>query len=441
MVDNKNSNRPGGARLLWKILRWLSLVIVVGAAVGLRVGYAQIFPKVDDEIGQPVASPPVLDAFGADPRVTSVADWERRRPQLETAFATHLYGDMPPQMETTVLARESFAKPLAPSTRLDQLTLGFGSEGTRGKANVLLIRPAPEVKLRGLIVMQTFCGNAAAGHYRNPAVQSLAAAPKFCKGPMSALSHIILGKYPSAPPYALVTARGYAIAIVYAPDLVPDEAATSGPALERLYGRDYKTSSRPGGALAAWAWLYAQTGRALGQEPGLEGVPVIAWGHSRNGKAALLAGAVYPEISGVIAHQSGKGGTTLTRSHLGESVKQITDSYGYWFTPAYARFAGNEAAIPVDQHQLIALNAPKPVLIGTGDRDKWSDPPGSFRAAQGASPVYELYGFKPFDQTALTAFDATRRVAFFMRAGTHGVTTQDWNLMLAFLDAHFPARP
>jgi len=141
----------------------------------------------------------------------------------------------------------------------------------------------------------------------------------------------------------------------------------------------------------------------------------------------------------VIAHQSGRGGAALTRSEAGESVAQITRTFGFWFTPRFATYAGREAEIPVDQHQLLALIAPRPVLIGSGDRDAWSDPAGAFRAVQAASPVYQLYGAPAFEQTRMTKPELARPQAFFMRRGTHGVTTEDWALFLEFLDAHFPA--
>ncbi len=235
---------------------------------------------------------------------------------------------------------------------------------------------------------------------------------------------------------ALLLAGGIWLRLTYVHyfPLVPDDARTAPAALHKLYGPD----TTPGGALAAWAWLYSELGEVLTREPGLAGTPVVAWGHSRNGKAALLAGAVYPGVAGVIAHQSGRGGAALTRGTVGETVAQITGEYAYWFTPKYATYAGREAAIPVDQHQLLALAAPKPVLLGAGDRDRWGDPSGSFRALQGAWPVYRLHGVPPLTQTRLAEPDLTKPLASFMRPGTHGVTTADWETFLTFLDIHFP---
>lgn len=420
---------------LWRIGLGLVLVALIGAGVALRVTYLHYFPRIADAIGGPPASPPVLGPFGADPAVTSRAEWETRRaPLLRAAFADALYGPLPPHLAEQILARLTLpADGLPPGARLQQLTVGFGTRGDRGKANVLLVQgPA---RPRALIVIQNFCGNAVALHNRYKAAFSLDGTPKECRGVMEDVSHIILGKYPHAPPLRLILERGYAVAMVYAGDLVPDDPARAGPALARLYG-----GAPQGSALSAWAWLYSELGEVLTREPGLDGAPVIAWGHSRNGKAALWAAANDPNIAGVIAHQSGRGGASLSRSSMGESLGGITRNYGFWFSPRYATFAGREGQLPIDQHQLIALIAPRPVLLGAGDRDGWADPPGAFRAAQGASPVYQLYGKPAFTQTKLMQPDLTRPLAFYMRHGTHGVTTQDWNVFLQFLDAHFPSR-
>jgi hypothetical protein len=285
-------------------------------------------------------------------------------------------------------------------------------------------------------VVQNFCGNALALHKRYDEVRSLTPPPDLCEGFLKAPAGIILGRWIDGPPLERVLERGYAVAVVYAADLVPDEAAASKPALSRLYGSDAET----GGALAAWAWLYDALGGVLAREPGLDGAPVVAWGHSRNGKAALLAGAVYPRIAGVISHQSGRGGAALNRSDTGETIAQITRTYGFWFSPRYGDFAGRVGEMTVDQHQLLALIAPRPVLLGAGDRDRWSDPAGAFRAAQGAAPVWRLYGKPGLDQTRLSEPDLTRPLATFMRKGTHGVTTRDWDYFLDWLDANFPPR-
>lgn len=127
---------------LWRIGLGLVLVALIGAGVALRVTYLHYFPRIADAIGGPSASPPVLGPFGSDPAVTGRADWETRRaPLLRAAFADTLYGPLPPHLAEQILARLTLpADGLPPGARLQQLTVGFGTRGDRGKANVLLVQ-------------------------------------------------------------------------------------------------------------------------------------------------------------------------------------------------------------------------------------------------------------------------------------------------------------
>ena len=125
----------------------------------------------------------------------------------------------------------------------------------------------------------------------------------------------------------------------------------------------------------------------------------IAYGHSRYGKAALLAAAFDGSIDAVISHQSGTGGASLSRDKKGETVEKIMQSYPHWFSAKY-----NADNKDFDQHHLLALIAPRPILLGNASRDVWSDPEGAFRAAQGASPIYQLYGKDGLRQTKLTDY-------------------------------------
>ncbi|MBX3511817.1 MAG: alpha/beta hydrolase, partial [Hyphomonadaceae bacterium] len=140
-------------------------------------------------------------------------------------------------------------------------------------------------------------------------------------------------------------------------------------------------------------------------------------------------------IAAVIAHQSGRGGASLNRSDAGESIAEIMGAYPWWFPPAYARAA--ESA--VDQDDLIALIAPRPVLLGNSRRDAWADPLGAWRAAESASPVYELYGEGGLVQPDMRRPNLRAGIGFYTRDGLHGVHSQDWDVFLEFLDAHFRA--
>ena len=111
-------------------------------------------------------------------------------------------------------------------------------------------------------------------------------------------------------------------------------------------------------------------------------------------------------------------------------------SYPHWFAPAYAKY-DSSSPLEVDQHHLLALIAPKPILLGNARRDVWSDPEGAFHVAKGADSVYELYGVEGLSVNKLSEFDPESSLSFWIRGGTHGIVKEDWPAFLNFLDFHF----
>jgi hypothetical protein len=164
---------------------------------------------------------------------------------------------------------------------------------------------------------------------------------------------------------------------------------------------------------------------------------VVAYGHSRYGKTALLSAATSPNIDGVIAHQSGTGGASILRDGTGESIEDIMKSYPHWFTKRFGDYADDENALPVDAHNLLSLIAPKPVMLGNARRDVWSDPEGAFHAAQAATQSWTDQGANGLTAARLDQFIPSDTISFWMRPGTHGVVKEDWPAFLDFMDAHF----
>lgn len=412
-------------------------LIVVGAAfvAALLSAYGcvnMVLPAVPNAVTGDAARPAALAAFETDPPVASVANWtERRAPLLRAAFEREVYGVFPEAGAPTISDRTVVAEAaFGGRGRVEQWTVNLGEAGA---FNLALAIPTDAEGPVPVILMQTFCGNAAAFRFMDGVSGPLDAWSGCDGGWSDPIIKSIFGRYIAGPPFERVLDAGYALAIFYAGDVVPDSGTRGMAALEATAAAD----GERWGAIGAWAWLFSRAIDVLDADPRFDPERTAIWGHSRNGKSALVAAAFDPRVDAVIAHQSGKGGATLTRSYAGESVKQITDSYPHWFAAQYATYADNEDAIPVDQHQLIALIAPRPILFGNSIRDKWSDPEGAYRAVQGADPVYELFGSEGLDQPSMRQPNFDADLAFFLRPGRHGVTTQDWEYFLTFLDAHF----
>lgn len=385
-----------------------------------------------DLINQEAASPGVLDVFGDDPPVATAEAWvSRRAPILRKAFEDEVYGPVPLDLKAVEVGRRvvdvNYANSAGVLEEID-VRVGEGPDAAGFRIALALPRDATAGASAPLIVNQNFCGNAGA-------MNSTALSDGGCmnEGPMAAVIRLIFGKYIIEGPNELILKRGYAYATLYAGPFAADSAAAAGPQLEKL-GRILPEGRTPEGVLAVWAAAYGWALDVLEADPRIDEGRTAVWGHSRQGKAALLAAAFDPRIEGAMVMQAGKGGATLTRSYAGETVEQLTTSYPHWFSPAYAAYSGRERDMPVDQHQLIALAAPRPLLLGNGWKDVWSDPNGSFRAAQGADPVYELLGADGLMQKGLRDTTARGEIDFFIREGGHGVRVKDWDYMLDWLD-------
>ncbi len=421
---------------------WL-VALCLGGCVQMTVAWTDLDPR------GPEAAPALLGEFEGDAPVTDAAEWEsRRRPALARALQSSVYGTMPDASRTTILDRRVINEnAFGGRGRLEEYRIGasatFGERSVDvrpafdGAAGFImnLVTPKNVTGPAPVIIMETFCQR------WDTLPDAAVARPNAARGQrnegfMFNVMTYVFGRYICTPPVEAILDAGYAIATIHPADIVPD-AREAGVAELRRLSAGWADDETRWGAVAAWAWVFSRVVDALDEDPRFAASAKIAWGHSRYGKAALLAAASDARIDGAIAHQSGTGGASLNVRKKGESVEAITREYPHWFAPAYASFAGREEEMGVDQHALLGLIAPRPVLLGNARRDVWSDPNGAFRAAVGATPAYALYGSDGLRQQDLRAFNPEADLSFWIRPGTHGVVEEDWPAFIAFLNAHF----
>ncbi len=239
-------------------------------------------------------------------------------------------------------------------------------------------------------------------------------------------------------PAEQVIARGYAIAAIQVSDLAPDDKERYRDGVIRLF--EDEAGARPDtawAALAAWAWGASRAMDYFETDPAVDARRVAVVGHSRGGKAALWAGAEDERFALVVSNESGEGGAALTRRHFGETLARITDVFPHWFAGKYKSFSGRVDALPIDQHMLLALMAPRAVYVASADEDLWSDPRGEFLSLVHASPVFALWGDRSLAAGDMPPLDrplvAARR-GYHVRRGGHNLTRYDWQSVMDFAD-------
>ncbi len=257
-------------------------------------------------------------------------------------------------------------------------------------------------------------------------------------------------------PVETILKRGYGLATVYYGDIEPDHAEGWRTGVRAVFPAP-STSPSPSsaaqsvvpldkpleklapdawGAIAAWAWGLSRVVDYFETDTAIDAKRIALLGHSRLGKTALWAGAEDPRFAVVISNNSGEGGASLARRLFGERTHHLNKSFPHWFNAHFKRYDLKEETLPVDQHQLIALSAPRPVYIASAEQDRWADPKGEFLSAVGADPVYQLLGQPGLQTQTFPAINEPvgSTLRYHVRSGAHDVTAYDWEQYLGFAD-------
>lgn len=383
---------------------------------------------------------PLVAADGS--RIRDAQTWRaKRRPELLELFAREMYGRTPgmrpADMHWAVTSTDRQA--LGGKAVRKEITVWFTADKGGPKMSLLVYQPtgdagrhAPWPTFLGL----NFYGNQSV-HTDPEITMSRSWMRANEKQKVVSNRATMRGTHVEGWNIEAVVARGYATATVYYGDLCEDRPEGLTSDVGKVFHTAATESRKPDewGAIGMWAWGLSRALDVLQEDPEIDARRVAVHGHSRLGKAALWAGAQDERFAMVVSNNSGAGGAALSMRDFGETVKVLNTSFPHWFAKAFRAYDGREASLPVDQHELLALIAPRPLHVGSAEDDAWADPRGEFLGAKHAEPVYALFGQKGLGVAEWPAVNQPvlgDGLAYHYRTGVHSITLYDWERYMEF---------
>jgi hypothetical protein len=401
-------------------------------------------PNYDERKVPKFTLPDPLQTFEGAP-IRNQQDWESTgRPELLSFFTQQVYGEVPgsPESVTSELI-ESSVDALDGIVRRKQVKLTFKENGRSLDCHILMYLPQG-IGHAPVFLGYNFYGNhtittdtmvyipqAWSRNNANFGVEDhkLTARSRGVRVNRWAIEEII--------------DAGFGLVTIYYGEIDPDRDNFQDGIHPLFYeAGQQQPLKNEGGAISAWAWGLSRVMDYLEEDQDIDSEKVIVMGHSRLGKTALWAGATDQRFAAVISNNSGCGGAALSKRQYGETVARINNHFPHWFCKNFHAYSNNEVSLPADQHELIALIAPRPVYIASAVEDQWADPKGEFLSARHATPVYELYDKKGIPTPEMPDLDAPihHTVAYHIRSGGHDVKEYDWKQYIKWAKAELKVK-
>tara|TARA_B100000029_G_scaffold286421_1_gene280154 strand:- start:188 stop:1426 length:1239 start_codon:yes stop_codon:yes gene_type:complete len=355
--------------------------------------------------------------------VTNAKQWKNiRRPQILSLFANFIYGTVPtppdPIQQSYQIIKEDKSFLDNKATKLD-ISIRFKNRKGTAQTHIIVFIPNQIEKPAPAFMMMSF---------DNP------------RGSSFQLSNSRKGHLRNGVPLVKLIDNGYGYISVYHGDLIGHNEVSFGKGIHKLFFRDGQSfpKAHEWGVLGANAWTGMRALDYLETNDRIDAKRIAIMGHSKMGKATLWAAAQDERFALAISAQSGCGGAALWRRKFGETMLKL-NRFPHWLCINARKFNEREDDLPVDQHMLLSLIAPRPVYVASGTADTWADPHGEFQSAKHAGPVYRLLGKKPLSTTKIPSPNQpllNGDIGYHLRTGGHSVAPYDWEQFIRFANNH-----
>lgn len=340
--------------------------------------------------------------------------WEDiRRPEIRKLFEDNIYGQMPSGYDSIRYVVSEGASVMEGRARHKEVAIEVFRHGKQVKIELVLLLPVDIKKPVPVFVLINNRGKENTDPTRKTKSEFW--------------------------PAEMVIDSGYAVAAFHVSDLAPDDKKEYVNGVLQLYPEQL-TADNGMRAIGAWAWGASRVMDYFETDTEIDSKKVVVVGHSRGGKASLWAAAQDKRFAICVTNCSGNSGAALSRRQFGERIQRINTTFPHWFNNNYKKFNDRENALPVDQHMLIAMVAPRPVYATNASKDLWADPTGTYLSLKNAEKVYSLYAIKsalPSDPPGINEPIIQSQLAYHNREGEHNLTAYDWGNFIRFANYHF----
>ncbi len=407
------------------------LLAAFALACWCHPSWAQTFEANYDEAKVPAYQLPPLIDEKADIADNFSAAWSLRRAELLQLFSEQVYGTMPTAPYELKFELLEQGESCGGKALRQQWTVTVSTASGRLPIDLLIYTPTNAAKAVPCFLGLNFGGNHTVTMDSEVAVTKSWVRENDANGTdKHAATEAGRGTAIGRWPIEAIVSSGLGVATAYYGDIDPDIDDGFQNGIHALFPEYRASAEHPQrwGSIASWSFGLSRLLDCIEQKvPQVDPQKVGVIGHSRLGKTALWAGATDTRFAAVISNDSGCGGAALSRRAFGETVGRINSSFPHWFCPNFQQYNRNEAKLPVDQHQLLALMAPRLLYVASATEDKWADPHGEFLSFCTAIEVYERL------PDAADPSTVSQRVGYHLRQGKHDINSWDWAHYIRFL--------